>query len=211
VGRAGTPAQSASERGPRYSRSRAPHYGRGVYRRLAARPKPTELHDSTAAVDDRSLTYSARCDGARGSRSVSHRGSDTRRLGGNRSARHRSRLAQAVAGPACAVAGGGPHLADVAAHRAYFAHGGLFLLGIAFAFVLSDPASYLGQRPGGRHALGIALAYLITFVIVMGVLVLLAAPIVRQLGDLNVSLPTGCTRSCNRVWRGSWAPICAAS
>jgi len=31
----------------------------------------------------------------------------------------------------------------------------LFLLGIAFAFVLNDPATYFGRRLGGRRGLGI--------------------------------------------------------
>ena len=66
----------------------------------------------------------------------------------------------------------------------------LFLLGIAFAFVLSDPASYLTQRLGGRRSLGIALAYLLAFVIVCAALVLLAAPVVQELRLLDANLST---------------------
>src|SRR6516225_9575087 len=66
----------------------------------------------------------------------------------------------------------------------------LFLLGIAFAFVLSDPASYLAQRLGGRRSLGIALAYLIAFVIVCGALLLLAAPVAQELKLLDANLST---------------------
>jgi len=65
----------------------------------------------------------------------------------------------------------------------------LFLLGIAFAFVLNDPANYLGRRLGGRHSLGIALAYLIALFIVCGALLLLAAPVVQELKVLDANLP----------------------
>jgi predicted PurR-regulated permease PerM len=66
----------------------------------------------------------------------------------------------------------------------------LFLLGIAFAFVLNDPAHYLASRLGGKRMLGIVFAYLITFAIVTVLLLLLAAPFVKQLRQLDVDLPT---------------------
>jgi len=66
----------------------------------------------------------------------------------------------------------------------------LFLLGIAFAFVLSDPSNYLARRCGGRRSLGIVLSYLITFAIVTVALLLLAEPFVQELELFAANLPT---------------------
>jgi predicted PurR-regulated permease PerM len=65
----------------------------------------------------------------------------------------------------------------------------LFLLGIAFAFVLYDPSRYLARRLGGKRMLGILVAYLIAFAIVIGALLLLAAPFVQELTKLDIDLP----------------------
>ena len=56
----------------------------------------------------------------------------------------------------------------------------LFLLGAACAFVLAEPSSLLARRLGGNRMLGILLAYLIMFGIIIGAMLLLAVPFVSQ-------------------------------
>jgi predicted PurR-regulated permease PerM len=65
----------------------------------------------------------------------------------------------------------------------------VFLLGAAVAFVLADPSDWLARRMGGKRMLGILLTYVITFVVVIGGLMLLAVPLARQATELATALP----------------------
>ena len=53
----------------------------------------------------------------------------------------------------------------------------LFLLGAACAFVLAEPSSLLARRLGGNRMLGILLAYLIMFGIIIGAMLLSGGPV----------------------------------
>jgi predicted PurR-regulated permease PerM len=66
----------------------------------------------------------------------------------------------------------------------------LFLLGAACAFVLAEPSSLLARRLGGNRMLGILLAYLILFGIIIGAMLLLAVPFVSQASSFTANLPT---------------------
>jgi predicted PurR-regulated permease PerM len=65
----------------------------------------------------------------------------------------------------------------------------LFLLGAAFAFVLAEPSHMLARRLGGKRMLGILVAYLISFAIVISIILVLAAPLVSQASALVANLP----------------------
>jgi predicted PurR-regulated permease PerM len=66
----------------------------------------------------------------------------------------------------------------------------LFLLGAACAFVLAEPSSLLARRLGGNRMLGILLAYLMMFGIIIGAMLLLAVPFVSQASSFIANLPT---------------------
>ena len=66
----------------------------------------------------------------------------------------------------------------------------LFLLGAAFAFVLAEPSHALARRLGGRRALGIVAAYLITFAIVTAIMLVLAVPLLAQASEFVANMPT---------------------